>query len=167
MCGKTFSCGAFVGIVTLVLTVMIPWAAWGAPGPQALRVEKAPAIAGCPVMSDSELNAICGRYNGYFFGLDINVNLCKGAVPVTLTPDSVHNTPGTTFDPAKGLNFNDGNVAYQSGFSKTNVYQTVQVNGTGIPVTGLVNLNITVPQSLQTIGRPSGLSIPGHVGPWN
>jgi hypothetical protein len=168
MFGKTASCGAFVGIVTLVLTVMLPWSVWGAPGPQTLMVEKLAAIESCPIMSDSELNSMRGRYDGYFFGLDINVNLCGGPLfSLGVDPRSTGYTNGDLNVSDKGISYNKGPVNYQAGVGMSNVFQTVQVNGTGIPLTGLVNLNITVPQSLQTLGRTGGLSLPKPAGPFN
>ncbi len=173
MFGKTASCGAFVGIVTLALMVMLPWAAWGGSGPQALRVEKPSVVEGYPIMTDSELNSMCGRYDGYFFGLDLNVNLCGGPLfSVTADPRSTGLKNGD-FSPIKnqynqtvGYKYGDTNnnnnpVNYQAGIGTSSVYQTVQVNGTGIPVTGLVNLNIEVPKSLTTFGRTVPLSVRG------
>lgn len=175
MFGKTASCGAFVGIVTLALMVMLPWAAWGS-GSQALRVEKPSVLESYPIMTDSELNNMRGRYDGYFFGLDLNVNLCGGTL-FSVTPDPrstglINNDfkPVTKNGQTVGYKYgeiNSGNpVNYQAGIGTSNVYQTVQVNGTGIPVTGLVNLNITVPKSLPTFGRTVPLSVKGG-GPFN
>jgi hypothetical protein len=172
MCGKTAYCGAFVGIVTLVLTVMLPWAAWGGPGPQALRVEKPSVLEGCPVMSDRELDSVRGRWDGYFFGLDINVNLAGGTLfNVCADPKSTGYTKDGTGDLkfnktgglVSGVKYNKGPVNYQAGIGNSSVYQTAMVHGTGVDLTGMVNLNITIPQSMQTLGRQGGpiLCVPG------
>jgi hypothetical protein len=164
MFGKTASCGAFIGIVTLVLTVMLPWVAWGGPSPQALKVEKPSVIEGCPIMSDRELDSMRGRYDGYFFGLDINVNLAGGTLfSLGVDPKSTGYKDGDLNVSDKGISYNKGPVNYQAGIGNSSVYQTAMVHGTGVDLTGLVNLNITIPQSMQTIGRQGApiLCMPG------
>ena len=166
MVGKTSFGGAFVGIATIALMVMLPGAAWGGSGPPALRVEKPSVIEGCPIVTDSELNNLCGRYDAYFFGLDLNVNLC-GGTPFSLTvdPRSTGYGTGALKQTPTGIQYGEINsnnpVNYQAGLGTSSVYQTVQVNGTGIPLTGLVNLNITVPKSLATFGRTLPPSVKG------
>jgi hypothetical protein len=115
-------------------------------------VKKPSILEGRTLISDKELDDMRGRYDSYYFGLDINVNLASGTPSVNLVPHS-NNTPGTSPDPSgRGYNYKDGSVAWQGGIGEQSVYQTAQVSGNGKMVTGIVNLNITIPQSLLTIG---------------
>lgn len=155
VCKKSYCPGLGV-VLTIVLALISPFSAW-AGGAQPFMVKKPPVLEVCAVMSDSELSNLRGRYDAYYFGLDIIVNLTGSGSPVTLTPHP--GIPPETIVSPTGISFKDTNVAYQAGIGQSSVFQSVQVLGDGKLVTGVVNLNIMVPESLLTTGLP-GISLP-------
>jgi len=134
---------------------MAPLSAWAATQP--LMVNYPPILAACAVVSDAELINIRGRYDTYYFGMDIIINLTGSGALFSTVPHA--NMPaGTIFTPS-GISFKDPYVTYQAGIGWQSIFQTVQVMGNGKMVTGVVNLDILVPRSLLT-GSLSGISLP-------
>jgi hypothetical protein len=164
MIGKAASCRTIVGIVTLALMVMLPWAAWGGSGPQTLRVEKPSVMENIPIMTDSEMSKMRGRFDGAFFGVIIDVGF---GTPPTLTPvgdvtetNAVYKN-GVKVGYAIGtINDNTNNVNWEGGFGLHNIHNILQINGSGQNVTGLVELNLHVPEKIIQFGRPLNLCIP-------
>jgi hypothetical protein len=161
MIGKAASCRAIVGIVTLALMVMLPYAAWGGSGPQTLKVEKPSVMENIPTMTDSELSNMRGRYDGAFFGVIIDVPW--GGFP-TLTPigsvDPVTKNGYTVGYKVGDINVNTNAVNWEGGFGLGNIHNILQINGNGQNVTGFVELNLHVPQQIIEHGRIMPLSIP-------
>ena len=147
-----------LGAALIVLLVaMAPLSAWADSVTQPLMVNKPPILAACAVVPDGELNNIRGRYDTYYFGMDIIINLTGSGVPFTLAPHA-NMPPGTIFSPT-GISFKDANVTYQAGIGRQSIFQMVQVMGNGKMVTGVVNLDILIPRALR-IGGLGGISLP-------
>ncbi len=159
MFGEKSSWPALGVALAVFLAVMLPLFSWGAEGPQPVMVEKPPILETCALVSDSELDTMRGCYDAYYFGMDIIVNL-TGGTPVTLVPHP--GMPPETVITSTGISYQnslDPSVVYRGGIGPSSIYQTVQVMGDGKIVTGVVNLNILVPQSLFTTGV-QGLNLP-------
>lgn len=147
-----------LGAALIVLLVaMAPLSAWADSVTQPLMVNKPAILAACPLVSDGELNNIRGRYDTYYFGMDIIINLTGSGAPFTLSPHP--NMPAGTVLSPTGISFKDAYVAYQGGIGRQSIFQMVQVTGNGKMVTGVVNLDILVPKSLLT-GGLGGISLP-------
>ena len=141
----------------IILIIMLPLSSPAGSFTPPARVESPAVLHNCSLVSDQELNNIRGRYDTYYFGLDIGINLTGKGVPVSVTPHT--NLPaGTVIDP-RGISFSDPNVTYKAGIGPQSIYQTVRVAGDNKVVTGVVNLDITVPKSLFT-GGLQGIHIP-------
>jgi hypothetical protein len=156
MVGKTNRLGLVAALIVL-LAVLMPLSALAGSAAQSQMVKKQPVLADCAQIPDSELEHIRGRYDTYYFGLDVIVNLTGTSPLVSMTPNP-NNTPGTV-NTATGISYTDSNVTYRAGIAPQYLYQTVQVAGDGKIVKGVMNLDIMVPQSMLT-GSRSGISLP-------
>ena len=156
MIKKTYRLDLVAAFIVL-LVMLAPLCALAGPAAQPLMVKKLPVLADCALIPDTELDHIRGRYNDYFFGLDIVVNLTSRGPLFTMTPNP-NNTPGT-INTGTGISFSDPNVSYRAGIGSQYIYQMVQVTGDGKIVRGVMNLDIMVPQSLLN-GRSSAISLP-------
>jgi hypothetical protein len=135
----------------MVFMALVNTASWAGPAGQPLLVNKPPILDTCPEIIDPDLGTIQGRYDTYYFGMDIIIN-CTGSGPLCTVRPHPNLPPGTVVSPT-GLSFKDGEVSYLAGIGRNCVYQAVQVTGDHKIVTGVVNLDILIPQSM-TAGRP-------------
>jgi hypothetical protein len=164
MFGKAATCRTLVGIVTLALMVMLPWAAWGGPAPQTLKVEKPSVMEGRPIMTDNELNNMRGRDGEYLFGVNITIDLTKGGFPTVdpfgnVTSELVPTNGGLAYK-YNDINDNNKDVNWEGGLGPGNVHNMLQINASMTKATGVVNLDLVVPPKLIDSGRPLPLSIP-------
>lgn len=143
----------------VLLTVLAPLSALAGPATQPLIKEKLPVLADCAPIADRELGNIRGRYDTYYFGLDVIVNLTGTGPLFTMTPNP-NNTPGT-INTGTGISFSDPNVTYQAGIGSHNLYQMVQVTGDGKTVMGVMNLDIMVSKAMLN-GSLSAINLPRH-----
>ena len=148
-----------VAAVIVLLAVLAPLSALAGPTAQPQITEKLPVLADCARIPDRELNHIRGRYDKYYFGLDVIVNLTGSGPLCTMTPNP-NNTPGTV-NTGTGISFSDSNVAYRSGIGSHSLYQMVQVTGDSKIVRGVMNLDIMVPKAMLN-GSPSAINLPRH-----
>jgi hypothetical protein len=155
--GKKSSWPGLGARLIVLLVAMTPLSAWAGSATQPLMVNTPPILAACAVVSDGELINIRGRYDAYYFGMDIIINL-TGSGALFSTAPHANMPPGTIFTPS-GISFKDPYVTYQAGIGGQSIFQTVQVMGNGKMVTGVVNLDILVPRSLLT-GSLGGVSLP-------
>jgi hypothetical protein len=144
------------GVLLAVMAAMLAVPAWAGPALQPRVVEQPAILQTLARIPDHELQELRGRYDSYYFGMDIIVNL-TGATP---SFDIVYhaNMPDGVVTSPTGLSYNGDGVAYQAGITKGSVFQTVQVTGDGKIVTGLVNIDITIPQSL--LNQPIEMNLP-------
>jgi len=158
MC-KRKSCrlGLLATALVIFLMGMFPLSSKASPFTQPSMVERPAVLAACSVVSDQELSGIRGRYDTYYFGLDIIINL-TGSGPVFATNPHSNMPPGTIVT-QRGINFRDPNVSYQAGIGRHNIFQNVRVTGDNKIVTGVVNLDIMIPKSLM-MGGHRGLTLP-------
>ena len=138
--------------VTVLLTVMLPLASWAGSAGQQLMVKKPPILDTFSEIFDPELDTMRGRYDSYYFGLDVILNLTGSGPFFTLTPHP-HMPPGTIVTPT-GISYQDAEVKYLAGLGRHSLYQAVQVSGDNKIVTGVVNLDILIPKTMFN-GRPS------------
>ena len=144
-----------VWAVAVFLVALNPLALWAGPAGQPLTVKKPPILDTCPEILDPELDTKCGRYDTYYFGMDVIIN-CTGSGPLcTVRPHP--NMPPETVVSSTGINFKDLQVSYRAGIEKNSIYQAVQVAGDNKIVTGLVNLDILIPKSMITRSPDLGL----------
>lgn len=144
------------GIACIVLlAILIPRASWAGSSPHTLMVKKPPILDTCPEVFDHELDTMRGRYDAYYFGLDIIINLTGSGPFLTLTPHL--NMPLETVITPTGISFRDVNVSYLAGIGRHSVYQSVQVTGDNKIVTGVINLNILIPRTMFT--KPPDLGL--------
>jgi hypothetical protein len=146
-----------VAAFIILLIVLAPLSALAGPAAQPLITNEQPVLAHCDRISDGELEDIRGRYDRYYFGLDVIVNLGGSGPVFTMTPNP-NNTPGTV-NTATGISFSDPYVNYRAGVAPQQLYQMVQVTGDGKIVRGVMNLDVKVPRSLVN-GRVSSFTLP-------
>lgn len=132
----------------ILCMALVPLVSWSAPAGQPITVKKPPILDTCPEFSDSELDTRRGRYNTYYFGMDVIINLTGSGPFYTMRPHA--NMPPETAVNPTGLSFKDPSVSYQAGLGPNSIYQAVQVTGDNKIVTGLVNLDIMIPKSMTT-----------------
>jgi hypothetical protein len=156
MWARTFLRNSIGVVLTLWLVVILSFAAWAGSARQPLTVKKPPVLETCPEIFDPELETLCGRYDTYYFGLDVIINLTGSGPFFTLTPHP-HMPPGTIVTPT-GIRYQDAEVTFMAGVRRHSLYQAVQVTGDRKIVTGVVNLDIMVPRDLVT--RQPLLSLP-------
>jgi hypothetical protein len=142
--------------LTLCLTVLLPSASWAGSAGQTLVVKKPAILETCPEIFDPELDTMRGRYDAYYFGLDVILNLTGLGPYFTLTPHP-QMPPGTIATPT-GVSYQDPEVTYLAGLGRHSLYQAVKVSGDRKIVTGVVNLDIIVPKNMMT--RPARMSLP-------
>jgi hypothetical protein len=128
--------------------ILSPFALWAGPAGQPLTVKKPPILDSCTEILDPELDTRRGRYDTYYFGMDVIINLTGSGPFYTMRPHA--NMPPETAVSPTGLSFKDPSVTYQAGLGPKSIYQAVQVTGDNKIVTGLVNLNIMIPKSMTT-----------------
>ena len=155
MIDKTYRLKVTAFIILLI--VLAPLSALAGPAAQPLITKEQPVLAHCARITDGELEDIRGRYDRYYFGLDVIVNLTGQGVPFTMTPNP-NNTPGTN-NTGTGISFSDPYVNYQAGIRPQQLYQMVQVTGDGKIVRGVMNLDVKVPRALVN-GRVSSFNLP-------
>jgi hypothetical protein len=155
---KTYRLGLVAAVIVL-LTVLAPLSALAGPGTQPLIMEQLPVLADCAPISDRKLDNIRGRYDTYYFGLDVIVNLTGTGPLFTMTPNP-NNTSGT-INTGTGISFSDPYVTYQAGIESHNLYQMVQVTGDGKTVRGVMNLDIIVSKAMLN-GSLSAINLPRH-----
>ena len=160
MVDKTYRLGWVTAFMAL-LGVLAPLSALAGPAAQPLIMKELPVLAHCALVPDRELDGIRGRYDSYYFGLDVIVNLAGTGPIFSMTPNP-HNTPGTV-NTGTGISFSDPQVNYQAGVGAHNLYQMVQVAGDGKTVRGVMNLDVKVPQTMLN-GRSSAISLPRASG---
>lgn len=157
---KKSSSWSLAVIVAAVTLAALTWSAatWAGPGSQPRVVEVPAILQSCEHVPDHELQDIRGCYGGrYYFGMDIIVNLARSGPPVRVVPHP--NMPEGTRVTRTGVSYRDRSVTYQGGIRPGSVYQAAQVRGNETTVTGVVNLNILVPESMFRPGVQS-LSLP-------
>ncbi|MEM4722036.1 MAG: hypothetical protein QXT73_08270 [Candidatus Methanomethylicaceae archaeon] len=105
---------------------------------------------------DHDLQNLYGRYDNFYFGMDIIVNLTTQLPQVEIR---YHNDmpPGVILTPT-GMSYYGEGVAYQAGITQGSVFQTVQVTGDNKIIYGIVNLDVTIPQALMV--TPLHMNIP-------
>jgi len=140
----------------VLLAVVIPLAGWAGSASPQLLVTKPPVLDTCPEVFDPELDNIRGRYEAYYFGLDIILDLTGPGPSFTLTPHA--NMPPETVISPSGISFDDGQVSYRGGIRPHSIFQAVQVTGDKKIVMGVINLNILIPQTMLT-GRPAMMGL--------
>ena len=118
-------------------------------------VKKPSILDICPEIFDPELDTLRGRYATYYFGMDVIIN-CAGSGPLFTMRPHPNMPPGTVIS-STGLSFKDPYVSYLAGVSKNSIFQAVQVTGDNKIVTGLVNIDILIPQSMITRPQFPGL----------
>ena len=158
MCkGKSCRIGLLATVLVIFLTLMFPLSSKASPFTQPAMVESPAVLATCSVVPDQELSDIRGRYDTYYFGLDIIINLTGSGVAFNMRPHG--NMPPETIVTQRGISFKDANVVYQAGIGRQNIFQTVRVMGDNKIVTGVVNLDILIPKSFLR-GGLSGITLP-------
>jgi hypothetical protein len=144
------------GVACIVFfLVLIPPASWAGPAGQSLVVKKPAILDTCPELIDPELDTKCGRYATYYFGMDVIIDCTGSGAFFTMRPHP--NMPPETVVSPTGISFKDPQVSYLAGIGRNSIYQAVQVTGDNKIVTGLVNLDISIPRSMIT--RPSDLGL--------
>lgn len=138
------------------LPLLLPLAAGAGSEGHPLVVTKPPILDTCPEMFDAELDTRRGRYDSYYFGLDVRLDLTGSGPFYTLRPHP--NLPPGTVATATGISYQDPEVKYRAGLGPDSLYQAVQVTGDQKIVTGVVNLDILVPQRMLT--RQPQMSLP-------
>lgn len=138
-------------VLAMWLTVMAPGTVGAGSSDQSLLVKKPPILNTCPEIFDPELDTLRGRYAAYYFGLDVRLDLTGTGPFFTMTPHP-HLPPGTVVT-STGISYQDPEVKYLAGLGPHSLYQAVQVTGDNKIVTGVVNLDIMVPQGMLT-GSP-------------
>ena len=134
---------------------LVPFVSLADPAGQPLMIKKPPILDTCSEIIDPELDTKRGRYNTYYFGMDVTIN-CTGSGPFfTMSPHP--NMPPETVVSPMGLSFKDPHVSYLAGIGRNCIYQAVQVTGDHKIVTGLVNLDILIPKSIITRSPDLGL----------
>jgi hypothetical protein len=145
------------GVVLIAgLTVLTARAVGAGSSGHPLLVKKPPILNTCPEIFDPELDTLRGRYAAYYFGLDVRLDLTGTGPFLTMTPHP-QLPPGTVVT-STGISYQDPEVKYLAGLGPHSLYQAVRVTGDGKIVTGVVNLDIMVPQGMLT-GNPL-LSLP-------
>jgi hypothetical protein len=131
-----------------------PLAVWAGSADRPLMVKKPPILNTCPEIFDPELDTLRGRYDAYYFGLDVLLDLTGSGPFFTLTPHP--NLPPDTLATSTGISYQDSEVKYLAGLGRHSLYQAVQVTGDNKIVTGVVNLDIMIPRGMLTGNlRPS------------
>jgi hypothetical protein len=142
--------------VIVLLVIMLPLASWAGSAGQPLMVKKPPILDTFPEIFDPELATMRGRYDTFYFGLDIILNLTGSGPLFTLNPHP--GMPVGTVVTSTGISYQDDDVTYLAGLDRRSIFQAVKVTGDNNIVTGVVNLDILIPQSMLT--RRSPLSLP-------
>lgn len=137
--------------LTVWLMIMLPLAAGAGSTDGPLMVQKPRILDTCPEMMDRALATKRGRYNAYYFGMDVRLDLTGSGPFFTLTPHP--NLPPGTVATQTGLSYQDSEVKYLGGLGRHSLYQAVQVTGDNKIVTGLINLDLIIPQRMMT-GNP-------------
>ena len=142
-----------IGSIPLVmwLTLILPLTAGAGLAEGPLTVQKPCILDTCPEIMDHELATKRGRYNVYYFGMDVRLDLTGSGPLFTLTPHP-NLPPGTVATPT-GISYQDPEVKYLGGLGRHSLYQAVQVTGDNKIVTGVVNLDLVIPQRMLT-GNP-------------
>jgi hypothetical protein len=73
--GKKSSWPGLGARLIVLLVAMAPLSAWAGSATQPLMVNYPPILAACAVVPDGELINIRGRYDTYYFWMDIIINL--------------------------------------------------------------------------------------------
>jgi hypothetical protein len=154
--GKSPARSLGVGLLLAMVAALVAVPAWAGPALQPRVVEQPAILQTLARIPDHELQELRGRYDSYYFGMDIIVNL-MGASPTFAIVYHANMPDGVVTSPT-GMSYNGEGVAYQAGIGQGSVFQTVQVTGDGKIVTGLVNIDITIPQSL--LSQPFELNLP-------
>ncbi len=149
--------GRIFGWLALWLTLVLPLAAQaGSDGDDPLVVQKPRILDACPEIFDAELAKRRGRYDAYYFGLDVRLDLTGSGPFFALRPHA--NLPPGTVVTSTGISYQDPEVKYLAGLGPHSLYQAVQVTGDRKIVTGVVNLDLKLPQAMVTGNSP--LSLP-------
>lgn len=148
----------FAALLSGVLLLALTWACpSGAAAQVQSRMIKSPEVLKlCKVVPDQELQRLRGRYDTYYFGLDVAANLNVGTGAFTGQVNF-----NTNVDPAKvnfsgtQVSYNNGNISYQAGIGATNfgsgIYSAVVLAGTNNIVVS--NTNVTL--NIQGLKMPS------------
>ena len=148
---RIFSAGIGGIALGLWLTIMLPWAAGAGSSGHPLIVPEPRLPNTCPEIFDPELDTLRGRYDSYYFGLDVWLDLTGSGPFFALTPHP--NLPPGTVVTSTGISYQDPEVKYLAGLGPHSLYQAVQVTGDRKIVTGAVNLDLKLPQAMVT-GNP-------------
>lgn len=148
----------FPALLSGVLWLVITWACPpGAAAREQHRMIRPPEVLQlCKVVPDEELRELRGRYDTYFFGLDIVGNLNVGSGAFTgQVGFSTNVAPNTVNFSGTQVSYNNGNISYQAGIGSTSlgsgIYSMVVVAGTQ----NVVISNTTVNLNIQGLTVPS------------
>jgi hypothetical protein len=157
--GKSCRIGLLAAFLVIFPMLMFSFSSSSKASPftQPAMVERPAVLATCSVVSDQELSNIRGRYDTYYFGLDIIINLTGSGASFATRPHA--NMPPETIITQRGISFKDANVIYQAGIGRHNIFQNVGVMGDNKIVTGVVNLDILIPKS-RLMGGQRGITLP-------
>jgi hypothetical protein len=155
--GKPCLIGLMAASQVIFLMLVFPLLSQASPLNRTAMVEKPAVLAACSKVSDQEMSNIRGCYDKYYFGLDIIINLTGSGALFATRPHG--NMPPETVVTQRGISFKDPNVIYQAGIGRHNIFQNVRVMGDNKIVTGVVNLDITIPKSFLR-GGLGGIHLP-------